>query len=115
MSFCTRSWWAIRTTLNSSVLSRSSTNFRERAATTPADTWVAGMIFLHDDTKSKDKRAPNGTPDLDLVSKDLPVVVIHRGGHTAFSQQQSIQNGRHQQIDAKSSRWYSTIMIPMGN
>jgi predicted amidohydrolase YtcJ len=54
---------------------------RERAATTPADTWVEG--YFYDDTKSKDKRAL-AVHDLDLVSKDLPVVVIHRGGHTAF-------------------------------
>ena len=54
---------------------------RERAATTPADTWVEG--YFYDDTKSKDKRALT-VHDLDLVSKDLPVVVIHRGGHTAF-------------------------------
>jgi predicted amidohydrolase YtcJ len=54
---------------------------RERAATTPGDTWVEG--YFYDDTKSKDKRALT-VHDLDLVSKDLPVVVIHRGGHTAF-------------------------------
>jgi predicted amidohydrolase YtcJ len=39
--------------------------------------------YFYDDTKSKDKRALT-VHDLDLVSKDLPVVVIHRGGHTAF-------------------------------
>jgi predicted amidohydrolase YtcJ len=54
---------------------------RERASGTPADTWVEG--FFYDDTKSKDRRALT-VHDLDLVSKDLPVVVIHRGGHTAF-------------------------------
>jgi predicted amidohydrolase YtcJ len=54
---------------------------RKRAATTPADTWVEG--YFYDDTKSKDKRALT-VHDLDLVSTDLPVVVIHRGGHTAF-------------------------------
>ena len=54
---------------------------RARASTTPADTWVEG--FFYDDTKSKDRRALT-VHDLDLVSKDLPVVVIHRGGHTAF-------------------------------
>jgi predicted amidohydrolase YtcJ len=54
---------------------------RERAAKTPAGTWVEG--YFYDDTKSKDGRALT-VHDLDLVSKDLPVVVIHRGGHTAF-------------------------------
>jgi predicted amidohydrolase YtcJ len=54
---------------------------RNRVTTTPADTWVEG--YFYDDTKSKDKRALT-VHDLDLVSQDLPVVVIHRGGHTAF-------------------------------
>ena len=54
---------------------------RARAATTPADTWVEG--YFYDDTKSADKRALT-VHDLDRVSQDLPVVVIHRGGHTAF-------------------------------
>lgn len=54
---------------------------RARAATTPPDTWVEG--YFYDDTKSKDKRALT-VRDLDQVSKELPVVVIHRGGHTAF-------------------------------
>jgi predicted amidohydrolase YtcJ len=61
---------------------------RERAATTPADTWVEG--YFYDDTKSKDKRALT-LHDLDLVSKDLPVVVIHRGGHTAFYNSKAFQ------------------------
>jgi predicted amidohydrolase YtcJ len=61
---------------------------RERAASTPADTWVEG--YFYDDTKSKDKRALT-VHDLDLVSKDLPVVVIHRGGHTAFYNSKAFQ------------------------
>ncbi len=61
---------------------------RERAATTPADTWVEG--YFYDDTKSKDKRALTAH-DLDLVSKDLPVVVIHRGGHTAFYNSRALE------------------------
>jgi len=54
---------------------------RVRAAITPPDTWVTG--YFYDDTKSKDKRALT-VHDLDLVSQELPVAVIHRGGHTAF-------------------------------
>jgi predicted amidohydrolase YtcJ len=54
---------------------------RVRAATTPKDTWVDGYFF--DDTKVKDNQ-PLTRLDLDNVSKDLPVKVIHRGGHTAF-------------------------------
>lgn len=54
---------------------------RAKAQKTPADTWVEGYFF--DDTKVKDKRALN-VHDLDQVSKDLPVAVHHRGGHTSF-------------------------------
>ncbi len=54
---------------------------RAKALKTPADTWVEGYFF--DDTKVKDKRALT-RQDLDQVSKDLPVMVQHRGGHTAF-------------------------------
>jgi predicted amidohydrolase YtcJ len=61
---------------------------RKRAAATPADTWVEG--YFYDDTKSKDGRALT-VHDLDLVSKDLPVVVIHRGGHTAFYNSRALQ------------------------
>ena len=54
---------------------------RRRAQATPPETWVEG--YFYDDTKSKDNRALT-RQDLDQVSGDLPVVVIHRGGHTAF-------------------------------
>lgn len=52
-----------------------------RAAQTPAGTWVEGYVF--DDTKVKDGRQLN-IRDLDQVSKDHPVAVHHRGGHTSF-------------------------------
>jgi predicted amidohydrolase YtcJ len=61
---------------------------RARAASTPADTWVEGYFF--DDTKVKDNRALT-LRDLDRVSKDLPVMVIHRGGHTAFYNSKALQ------------------------
>src|SRR5262245_30554613 len=54
---------------------------RERAQQTPAGQWVEGFFF--DDTKLSDKRALN-IHDLDEVSKDHPVIVRHRGGHTYF-------------------------------
>jgi len=54
---------------------------RAKARTVPADTWVEGYFF--DDTKLKDKRALN-VHDLDQVSRELPVAVHHRGGHTSF-------------------------------
>jgi len=54
---------------------------RERAARTPPGVWVEGYFF--DDTKVKDGRKLT-IHDLDQVSKDHPVAVHHRGGHTSF-------------------------------
>jgi len=54
---------------------------RERALQLPPGTWVEGYFF--DDTKLTDKRALS-IHDLDEVSRDHPVVVRHRGGHTSF-------------------------------
>jgi predicted amidohydrolase YtcJ len=53
----------------------------ERAQKTPPGTWVEGYFF--DDTKVSDKRALN-IHDLDEVSRNHPVIVRHRGGHTYF-------------------------------
>jgi len=52
-----------------------------KAKQTPPGYWVEG--FFYDDTKVKDKR-PLNIHDLDKVSKDHPVSVQHRGGHTTF-------------------------------
>jgi predicted amidohydrolase YtcJ len=54
---------------------------RARAQETPPGTWVEGYFF--DDTKVKDKRELH-IRDLDEVSKEHPVVVRHRGGHTSY-------------------------------
>jgi len=54
---------------------------RARAAETPPGYWVEGYFF--DDTKVKDGRHLT-IHDLDQVSKDHPVAVHHRGGHTSF-------------------------------
>lgn len=54
---------------------------RAKAKDTPPGTWVEGYFF--DDTKVQDKRELN-VHDLDEVSKDHPVVVQHRGGHTSY-------------------------------
>lgn len=54
---------------------------RERAQKTPPGYWVTGDFF--DDTKVKDNR-PLNVRDLDKVSTEHPVRVVHRGGHTAF-------------------------------
>jgi predicted amidohydrolase YtcJ len=52
-----------------------------KARQTPPGYWVNG--FFYDDTKVKDKR-PLTVHDLDKVSRDHPVAVQHRGGHTSF-------------------------------
>ena len=52
-----------------------------KARQSPAGFWIEG--FFYDDTKVKDKR-PLNIHDLDKVSKDHPVSVQHRGGHTTF-------------------------------
>ena len=52
-----------------------------KAKETLPGAWVDGYFF--DDTKVKDKRQLD-VRDLDRVSKDHPVAVHHRGGHTSF-------------------------------
>jgi hypothetical protein len=54
---------------------------RERAARTPAGEWVIG--FKYDDTKTTEGRRLTRA-DLDAVSREHPVFVEHRGGHTAY-------------------------------
>src|SRR5580704_13415096 len=61
---------------------------RARARETPPGTWVEGYFF--DDTKVKDNRQLNAH-DLDKVSKDHPVAVHHRGGHTSFYNSKALE------------------------
>jgi len=61
---------------------------RAKAQQTPPGTWVEGFFF--DDTKVKDNRQLN-VHDLDRVSKDHPVVVHHRGGHTSFYNSKALE------------------------
>ena len=61
---------------------------RAKARDTPPGNWVEGYFF--DDTKVKDNRLVN-VHDLDQVSKDHPVVVHHRGGHTSFYNSQAFE------------------------
>ena len=61
---------------------------RTRAHETPAGTWVEGYFF--DDTKVKENRQLN-VHDLDKVSKDHPVAVHHRGGHTSFYNSKALE------------------------
>src|SRR4029077_15726884 len=59
-----------------------------KAAQTLPGTWVEGYFF--DDTKVKDNRRVN-VHDLDRVSKNHPVVVHHRGGHTSFYNSKALE------------------------
>jgi len=61
---------------------------RAKARETPPGTWVEGYFF--DDTKVKDNRMLN-VHDLDQVSKDHPVAVHHRGGHTSFYNSKALE------------------------
>ncbi|MBM4186163.1 MAG: amidohydrolase [Gemmatimonadetes bacterium] len=54
---------------------------RARAAQTPPGQWVLG--FKYDDTKTKEGR-PLTRSDLDHASTTHPVLIEHRGGHTAY-------------------------------
>jgi predicted amidohydrolase YtcJ len=61
---------------------------RERAAKTPPGAWVQG--FFYDDTKSRDGRELTAA-DLDRVSTQHPVMVLHRGGHTAYYNHKALE------------------------
>jgi predicted amidohydrolase YtcJ len=61
---------------------------RAKARETPPGTWVEGYFF--DDTKVKDNRQLN-VHDLDEVSKDHPVAVHHRGGHTSYYNSKALE------------------------
>jgi predicted amidohydrolase YtcJ len=53
----------------------------ERAARTPPGEWVVG--FKYDDTKTAERRKLHRR-DLDRASSAHPILVQHRGGHTAY-------------------------------
>jgi predicted amidohydrolase YtcJ len=61
---------------------------KAKAATLPPGTWVLGNFL--DDTKLADKR-PLNVHDLDKVSSEHPVGVVHRGGHTFFVNSKAFQ------------------------
>jgi predicted amidohydrolase YtcJ len=54
---------------------------RERAGRTPPGEWVVG--FQYDDTKTAERRKLHRR-DLDQASPAHPILVQHRGGHTAY-------------------------------
>ena len=74
---------------------------RAKAKDTPPGTWVEGYFF--DDTKVQDKRELN-VHDLDEVSKEHPVVVQHRGGHTSYYNSKALEMAGITKDDAQS-RW----------
>ncbi|WP_395672869.1 amidohydrolase [Phenylobacterium sp.] len=61
---------------------------REKAAKTPPGTWVEGFFF--DDTKVKGGRQLTAD-ELDKVSTQHPVMVLHRGGHTAYYNHKALE------------------------
>jgi len=66
-----------------------------KAAATPPGEWVVG--FLYDDTKTP---RPLERADLDAAAPDHPVVVQHRGGHTAFVNTRAFERAK---IDENSA------------
>jgi len=62
------------------------TAIHAKAAATPPGEWVVG--FLYDDTKTP---RPLERADLDAAAPDHPVVVQHRGGHTAFVNSRALE------------------------
>ena len=54
---------------------------KKQISKTPKGEWVQG--FKYDDTKTKEKRFINNK-DLDEVAPNHPVIIRHRGGHTAY-------------------------------
>ena len=64
---------------------------RAKVEQTPEGTWVEGYFF--DDTKVKDNRQLN-VHDLDQVSKEHPVAVHHRGGHTSYYNSKALELAR---------------------
>ena len=64
---------------------------KERAAKTAPGDWVLG--FKYDDTKTAEGRFLT-RDDLDGVSKAHPVLVEHRGGHTAYVNSSALEKAR---------------------
>jgi len=60
----------------------------ERAAHTPSNEWVLG--FKYDDTKTSEGR-PLTREDLDAAAADHPVLIAHRGGHTAYVNSRALE------------------------
>ncbi|HUI60065.1 MAG TPA: amidohydrolase [Steroidobacteraceae bacterium] len=74
-----------------------------KAAHTPPGEWVVG--FLYDDTKTP---RPIDRNDLDAAAPEHPVVVQHRGGHTAFvnSRALALVNVREESPDPEHGKYF---------
>ena len=63
---------------------------REKVIKTPPGEWVRG--FKYDDTKTADGRYISRY-DLDEVTTEHPVIIVHRGGHTAYVNSKALELG----------------------
>jgi predicted amidohydrolase YtcJ len=61
---------------------------RKRAGVTEQGEWVLG--FKYDDTKTKERR-PLTRADLDAATTRHPVLISHRGGHTAYANSAALE------------------------
>jgi hypothetical protein len=61
---------------------------KQRAERTPQGGWVLG--FKYDDTKTSERRFLTRA-DLDQATADHPVLIDHRGGHTAYVNSRAIE------------------------
>ena len=77
---------AISVDVNVRSIAEVKTLLRQQASGTPAGQWV--LAHMYDDTKFDEGR-PLTRDDIDAVVTDLPVMVRHRGGHTAVVNSQA--------------------------
>lgn len=64
---------------------------KQKTDVTPPGDWVTG--FKYDDTKTSEGRYINRY-DLDEVSIDHPIMITHRGGHTAYVNSKALELAR---------------------
>jgi predicted amidohydrolase YtcJ len=61
---------------------------KDKSSITAPDNWISG--FKYDDTKTSDGRYINRY-DLDEVTTNHPVLITHRGGHTAYVNSKALE------------------------
>ncbi len=82
---------------------------RAKAAATPPGDWVVG--FLYDDTKTP---RPLDRGDLDAAAPEHPVLVQHRGGHTAFVNSRALALAKITDDTARIRRMANTFATKPG-